>query len=157
METVLRVAFIYAFLMAALRVIGKREFGQLAPFDLVVLLLIPELFQQALVRDDFSITNAIIGVSTLLVLVFATSLVSYRSPRVARMIEGVPSVLVQHGRLIEHNLTRERVSPDEVLGAVHRNGLERLAQVKWAILGADGKISVIPWDQEGPPASHEPD
>jgi uncharacterized membrane protein YcaP (DUF421 family) len=154
METVLRVAFIYVFLMVALRVIGKREFGQLAPFDLVVLLLIPELFQQALVRDDFSLTNAIIAVTTLLALVFLTSAVSYRSPRLARVIEGVPTVLVQDGRLIEHNLNREHVSPEEVLNAVHRNGLEQLAQVKWAILGADGKISVVPREQK---ASSSPD
>ncbi|MGH7470404.1 MAG: DUF421 domain-containing protein [Longimicrobiales bacterium] len=149
METVLRVTFIYVFLMIALRIIGKREFGQLAPFDLVVLLLIPELFQQALLRDDFSLTNAVVGVSTLFVLVFATSLVSYRSPRMSRILEGVPIVLVQHGQLVEPNLTRERISPEEVLAAVNRDGLEQLAQVKWAILGADGKISVIPWDRHG--------
>ena len=62
METVIRVAIVYVFLMAALRFLGKREFGQLSPFDLVVLLMIPELVSQALVREDFSLTNAIVAV-----------------------------------------------------------------------------------------------
>ena len=153
METVLRIAFVYFFLMIALRLMGKREFGELAPFDLLVLLLIPELFQQSMVREDFSLTNSVIGVSTLLSLVFLTSLFSYRSRRVDRMVSGSPSVLVQHGYLVPHNLHRERVTPDEILSAMHKVGLERMEQVKWGILETDGKISIVPWRPE---ESHAP-
>lgn len=149
METVIRVVLIYLFLMVALRLMGKREFGELAPFDFVVLLLIPEMFSQAMVREDFSLTNALIAVSTLLCLVFATSLLNYRFERVGRAIAGTPTVLVRHGSLVPHNLDRERVAPGEVLDAMHASGLHRMSEVRWAILETDGKITVIPWEPSG--------
>lgn len=144
METVIRITFIYLFLMVALRIMGKREFGQLAPFDLLVLLLIPELFQQSMVREDFSLTNALIGVCTLLSLVFMTSVLAYRSRVAGEVIEGQPVVLVQDGELRPESLDRERVTPSEVLDAVHRVGLERMEQVRWAILSTAGEIHVVP-------------
>lgn len=149
METVIRVVLIYLFLMFALRVMGKREFGELAPFDFVVLLLIPEIFSQAMVREDFSLTNALIAVSTLLTLVFATSVLNYRFDRVGRAVAGVPTVLVRHGLLVPHNLDRERVAPGEVLDAMHAAGLHRMDEVRWAILETDGRITIIPWHARG--------
>lgn len=156
METVLRVIIIYLFLMVALRLMGKREFGEMAPFDIVVLLLIPEMFSQAMVREDFSLTNALVAVSTLLVLVFATSLLSYRFKAVGRAVAGVPAVLVRHGTLVRRNLDHERVSPEEVLDAMHAAGLHAMEQVRWAILESDGRITVIPWQPSGgmPPEQH---
>jgi uncharacterized membrane protein YcaP (DUF421 family) len=149
METVWRVAAIYLFLMLALRTMGKRDMGQLAPFDLVILLLIPELFSQAMVREDFSLTNAFVGVSTLLSLVFLTSVISYLDKRVERVVEGQPTVLVQHGLLVPAAMNRERVAPEEILAHMHNAGLERMEQVKWGILETDGKISFVPWEQGG--------
>ena len=149
METVLRVGFVYFFLMISLRLLGKREFGELSPFDLVVLLMIPELVSQALVREDFSMTNAVIGVATLLTLVWFTSVAAYRSERLGTLINGAPVVLVQHGFLVPEALNHERITPGQVLEAMHSAGLERMEQVKWAILGSDGKIAVVPWVQEG--------
>ena len=146
METVVRVVIIYLFLMVALRLMGKREFGELAPFDFVVLLLIPEMFSQGIVREDFSLTNALIAVSTLLALVFLTSLLNFRFAAVGRAVAGVPAVLVRHGYLVPSNLERERVAPGEVLDAMHAAGLHRMEQVRWAILETDGRITVIPWD-----------
>lgn len=144
METVIRIAIVYFFLMLCLRVLGKREFGQLAPFDLVTLLLIPEIVQQAIVGEDFSMTNALIGLSTLFVLVYLTSLVSYRNKKLGQIIEGRPTVLVSRGRLVPANLNLERVSPDEIYGEMHHVGLASLDQVQWGILEADGKISFVP-------------
>jgi uncharacterized membrane protein YcaP (DUF421 family) len=155
METVIRILVIYLFLMLALRIMGNREFGELAPFDIAVLLLIPEIFSQAMVREDFSLTNAIIGVATLLVLVFATSVLNYRFRSVGRAIAGVPTVLVRHGFMVPHNLDRERVSPDEVLDAMHAAGLHRMDEVRWAILETDGRITVIPWHPTGRQPEHE--
>lgn len=158
METVIRVAVVYVFLMAGLRFLGKREFGQLSPFDLVVLLMIPELVSQSLVREDFSLTNAIIGVSTLMTLVFMTSLLSHRFPKVDKVISGEAAVLVQHGALVPEAMNRERVNPGEVMEAVFTAGLEAMEQVKWAILGTDGRISVIPWQPgETTPRPERPD
>jgi uncharacterized membrane protein YcaP (DUF421 family) len=147
METVLRVAAVYIFLMVALRVMGKRDLGQLAPFDLVILLLIPELFSQALVREDFSLTNAIIGVSTLLGLVFLTSVIVHLARGASKVIEGTPTVLVRHGFLVPEAMNRERVGPEEILSQMHKSGLERMSQVKWGILETDGMISFVPWEQ----------
>ena len=144
METVIRVAVIYLFILVGLRVLGKREFGQLSPMELVVLLLVPELASQALVREDFSATNALIGISTLFLLVFLSSLVMHLSKRAEKLIEGSPTVLVHSGQMVEKNMAKERVSPDEVFGAMHVAGLEQLDQVRWAILGTDGKIAIVP-------------
>jgi uncharacterized membrane protein YcaP (DUF421 family) len=149
METVMRVVLIYLFLMVALRLMGKREFGELAPFDFVVLLLIPEMFSQAILREDFSLTNAVVAVSTLLTLVFATSLLNYRFRAFGRMVAGAPAVLVRHGLLVPKHLDRERVSPGEVLDAMHAAGLHRMNEVRWAILETDGRITVIPWEPSG--------
>lgn len=147
METVWRVAVIYLFLMVALRTMGKRDVGRLAPMELVILLLIPELVSQGLIREDFSITNAIIGVSALLGLAFLTSVITFMSKPIAHLTEGKPTVLVQHGFLVPEHMSRERISPDEVLAQMHKTGLEHMAQVKWGILETDGTISFVPWEQ----------
>lgn len=146
METVIRVGIIYVFLLAALRLMGKREFSQLAPFELVTLLMIPEIVAQAMVRDDFSLTNAFIGVTTLLSLVFLTSVAAFLSRKIGTLIDGTPVLLVQHGRLLSDRMARERISPDELLSEMHRSGLETMPQVKWAVLEPDGNITIIPWE-----------
>jgi uncharacterized membrane protein YcaP (DUF421 family) len=145
MEIVVRVAIIYVFLMLGLRVIGKREFGQLTPFELVTLLLIPEIVTKALTGQDYSLTAAFIGVSTLLVLVFLTSLLAYRFPSFGRFTEGRPALLARAGMLVPATLHRERVSPDEIRLELHKYGLEEWAQVKWALLEVDGSITLVPW------------
>ncbi len=147
METVWRVAAIYIFLMVAIRVMGKRDIGQLAPFDLVILLLIPEIVSHGLIGEDYSLTNGLVGVGTLLSLVFLTSVVVFLSKGASDVVEGQPTVLVQHGYLVTENLNRERVAPGEILAQMHLAGLERMSQVKWGILETDGKISFVPWEQ----------
>ena len=144
METVLRVAAIYLFVFVGLRVMGKREFGQLSAIELVTLLMIPEIVSQALTGNDDSITNAFVGVSTLLVLVFATSMLAHRFKKVEVAIGGVPSVLVHNGKLFERTLNTERVSPDEIFAEMHKAGLQTLDEVEWAILESDGKIAIVP-------------
>lgn len=148
METVFRVAFVYIFVWACFRVLGKRELTQMSPFELVTLLFIPQLFSRALTRQDYSMTNAVIGASTLFLLVFLTSAASYRSNRFARIVEAQPRVLVRRGQLVEAHLDRERIPARDVFSAMHKVGLERLDQVEWAILEGDGKISLIPSGRE---------
>jgi uncharacterized membrane protein YcaP (DUF421 family) len=148
MEIVVRVALIYVFLMFGLRVIGKREFGQLTPFELVTLLLIPEIVSKALTGQDYSLTAGFIGVSTLLALVFLTSLLAYRFPPFARFTEGRPALLARRGTLVPESLHRERVSPDEIRLELHKYGLEEMSQVKWALLEVDGSITLVPWDPQ---------
>jgi Predicted membrane protein len=144
MEIVLRVAVIYLFVMFGLRVIGKREFAQLTTLELVTIMLIPEIVSQALTREDASVAGALIGVSTLFCLVFFTSVLMQKSKKVEDVISDKPALLVAHGKFLEDSMNQERVTPGEVFNEMHRAGLERLEQVKWAVLESDGKISIIP-------------
>lgn len=147
METVLRVLFVYLFLLFALRVMGKREFSEITPIELVMLLLIPELLQEALVGHDPSLTNSLIAICTLFLLVFLNSVVTYLNPRAERVVESSPSVLAHEGRLVERNMRKERITPDELLSTIHLQGYEELDQVKWAILQSNGQIAVIPKEE----------
>jgi uncharacterized membrane protein YcaP (DUF421 family) len=147
METVVRITFVYLMLMLFFRVIGKRELSQMSSFELVTLMIIPEIVAQSMVREDFSLTNAVIGVSTLFGLVIATSILTHKFRHFAEFTEGKPTVLVHNGRLIEEALNLERIQPEEIFSEMHQVGLEELQQVKWAILEPDGKISIIPHPQ----------
>jgi uncharacterized membrane protein YcaP (DUF421 family) len=144
METVLRVVLVYSAILIGLRLIGKREFGQLSPIELVSLLLIPELVSQSVLGDDFSLTNGLIAVSTLLSLVFLTSLAMHLHGGLERTLSGAPTLLVAEGRLLEEQLDRERISPEELFNELHKAGLTRLDQVRWAILKVDGRIAIVP-------------
>ncbi|WP_437949807.1 YetF domain-containing protein [Sorangium sp. So ce296] len=148
METVARVAFVYVFLAVAFRVLGKRELSSLSPFELVTLMLIPEIVSQALVREA-SLANALAGVSTLLVLVFLTSILTHLSPRASKVIDGTPTVLVANGRILEDACNRQRIQPEEIVSEMHKSGLAHLSQVRWAILEADGDLTIIP--EQGQP------
>ncbi len=150
METVIRVAIIYFFLMIGLRILGKREFGQMSPLELLTLLLVPELVTQAMSREDFSMTNGLVGVSTLFILSYMTSLAVHRSKRVETLVGGEPSVLVAHGKFQADTMNQERVTPDEIYNELHNAGLEKLEQVRWAILESDGQIAIVPEQQPLP-------
>lgn len=150
METVIRIASVYVVVLVGFRIMGKRELGQLAPSELVTLLLIPEIFAQSIIGEDFSMVTALTAVSTLLALVYITSLAAHASPRFRDVVEAKPAVLVAHGKLVEANLDRERVTPDEVFTEMHMAGVEVLSQVKWAILEPDGKIAIVRCDDERP-------
>lgn len=149
MDIVVRVALIYLFLMVGFRIMGKREFGQLTPFELVTLLLIPEIVSKALTGQDYSITAAFIGVSTLLALVFLTSVLTFRYTRFRRITEGRPAILARDGALVDETMTRERISPEEVEIELHKYGLEEVTQVRWAMLEVDGSITIVPTDGQG--------
>jgi uncharacterized membrane protein YcaP (DUF421 family) len=144
METVIRVFIIYIFILVGLRILGKREFGQLSPLELVSLLMIPEIVTKALTGEDYSLTNALIGVSTLFSLVFLTSVLMQWSRKAEHIIAGKPAVLVYDGNYVPDNMNRERITPDEIFTEMHKSGLEKLEQVKWAVLEPDGKISIVP-------------
>jgi uncharacterized membrane protein YcaP (DUF421 family) len=147
-ETAPRIAFVYFFLMVALRVMGKREMSEMSPFELITLLFVPEIFSAALAQGEYTMTHATMGVATLLSLVSLTSLATFRSQRLERLVEGQPSILVHDGQFLERNLKRERVTPEEVFTEMHKVGVERLAQVQWAILEVDGRIAIIRRDRD---------
>ena len=145
MATVIRVFVAYVVLWAAFRVLGKRELTRMSPLELVLLLLIPQLFSRALTRQDYSLTNAIIGATTLLALVFLSSAMTYRSRPVAKVMLSRATVLVADGRFIVDALHEERVLPTEVYDAIQKAGLTSVEQVQWAILQSDGAIAIVPY------------
>jgi uncharacterized membrane protein YcaP (DUF421 family) len=114
--------------------------------------MIPEILSPALNREDTSVAGAMVGVTTLILLVFATSLVTFRSTKAERVIEGGPTVLARRGRFDAEAMARERVTPSEVYAEMHRSGVAELAEVRWVILEADGKITVVPMQPPGPGA-----
>jgi uncharacterized membrane protein YcaP (DUF421 family) len=145
MESVFRGVAIYIGLLAVMRLSGRRSLGQMTPFDLVLLLIVAETTQQALLGEDYSVTNSLLLIVTL----FATdALFSYAkqwSTGMAKWIDGQPTVLISLGKLDARALERSRISLDEILDAAReQQGLERLSQIRFAVLEISGTISIIP-------------
>jgi len=145
MDTVLRAAAIYAILLIAVRLSGRRTLSELTTFDFILLLVISEAVQQGLVGDNKSVTSAIITVVTLVLINVGFSFVKTRIPWVEKFLEGVPTVLVENGRPLTDRMKKARVSEDDIMvSARELQGLERMDQIKFAILEAGGRITIIP-------------
>jgi uncharacterized membrane protein YcaP (DUF421 family) len=144
MDNILRIVVVYLFLMVVLRALGKRELSEMSPFDLVTLLLIPEIVSDSLIAEDHSLTASLVGVCTLLTLVALTSFLTYRFKRARKVIEGRLSVLVRDGKFQEETMHRERIECDDIYAEMRRAGIDDLHAVRWAILETDGKISIVP-------------
>lgn len=145
MESVIRGAAVYLILLVIMRLSGRRTLAQMTPFDFVLLLIIAETTQQALLGDDFSITNALVLIVTLIVIDIGLSYLKEWSPAAAKLLEGTPTVLVRDGKVDRHALRRSRVEESDILVAARqKQGLESMAEVKHAVLENDSGISVIP-------------
>jgi len=124
---------------------GRRTLGQMTTFDFVLLLIIAETTQQALLGEDFSLTNAGLLIVTLMVIDIGLSLLRERWPRLDRLIEGLPLILVEDGRLIKERVEQSRVDEEDILAAARESqGIERMDQIKYAVLERNGGISIIP-------------
>ncbi len=148
MDFVIRIVLVYVVLMIGFRLLGKRELSKLSPFELVTLLIIPEIVAPAMTAGDHSLVGALVGVTTLWVLALVNSMLSYRTSWFRHVTESPPAVLVHDGRLVPGNLHRDRIRPDEVYSEMRLNGIEELGQVKWAILEPGGKVSFVRHDGE---------
>jgi uncharacterized membrane protein YcaP (DUF421 family) len=145
MESVLKAFVIYFALWALLRITGRRTMGELSAFDLILFLVIGGATQRALVGQDYSLTTALVIVSTLVAIDVALSLIKREWSLVSRIIEGAPMVVVDNGKPLAARLRRARITIEDVLQAARQtHGLERIEQVKFAILEANGDISIIP-------------
>jgi uncharacterized membrane protein YcaP (DUF421 family) len=144
MEQILRSIGIYAFLMIAFRICGKRTLKDITVFDFVLLLVLSEGVQQALTSDDFSLVNAWVIVATFLFLDVLMSLLKRRFRAVDRLMDGEPIIIVRSGVPLEERMAKERIDMDEVLEAARQNGLESVEQIKYAVLERNGSISIIP-------------
>jgi uncharacterized membrane protein YcaP (DUF421 family) len=143
MDLVLRAIFLYFFVFAITRVIGRRELSQLAPFDIILLIVAGDAIQQGLTQDDYSLTGAVLVVGTIALLQLFTSYASFRFVRLRPLLEGEPIVIIQDGKLLDRNLQRERLTKEEVEEEARQQQIASLDQVEWAILENSGKISFL--------------
>ncbi|MFY9551409.1 MAG: YetF domain-containing protein [Thermoanaerobaculia bacterium] len=143
-EFLARGIVVYAFLIALLRLTGKRQVGQLAPFDLVLLLVLSNAVQNSMNGGDNSLVGGLISATTLVVLNWIVGLATFRSKRLAVVIEGRPQVLIHNGQLFEDVLNRAKLTHHELNAALRQSGVACIADVHSAILENNGNISVTP-------------
>lgn len=145
MDPVLRATAIYLGVLVILRLSGKRTMAQITVFDFVLLLIVGEATQQGLLGDDFSITNALLVILTLIGIERVADLLSLKSDRVDRLLEGGSVVVLENGRPLDERLRQLRIGLDDILEQARSSqGIERLDQIKYAVLERSGQISVIP-------------
>jgi uncharacterized membrane protein YcaP (DUF421 family) len=154
-EVVLRTALVYLFLVAVLRISGKRQVGQLSVLELVVILVISDAVQNSMVGDNTTLWGGLVAVLTLVALDLALKTLARRSKPVRVAIEGEPRLLVRDGRLLERAIEAEGLEADEIRAAIRSHGLASVEDVRFAVLETDGSISVIPRD-EGQRTSNRP-
>jgi uncharacterized membrane protein YcaP (DUF421 family) len=143
MDIVLRCAVIFVFLFVIMRAIGRRELSQLQPFDILLLVVLGDLITQGALQSDLSLTGSLLAVGTFAILSVAVSYLSFRFARLRPILDGEPIVVVQDGRVLERNLRRERLTIDDIEEEARQQGIERLGDVKWAVLETTGRISFI--------------
>jgi uncharacterized membrane protein YcaP (DUF421 family) len=155
MDIVLRATVIFFVLFLLVRVMGKRELAQLTPFELIVLIVMGDLVQQGVTHNDFSVTGAILAVTTMGFWAIAISLLSFHSRRAESFFDGEPRVVVHDGKVVQENLRRDRLTRAEILSEMRLSGIRQLSDVEWAILEPRGKMSFIqrPGASAGAPKS----
>jgi uncharacterized membrane protein YcaP (DUF421 family) len=144
MDAVIRALAVYVFLVVLFRITGRRSLAQITTFDFVLLLIVSEATQQGLLGNDFSLTNAFLVILTLIGTDLALSLFSGRWPALNRWVNSLPLVLVQDGQSLDERMNKARVDQQDILEKARQQGLERMEQIKYAVLERDGGISIIP-------------
>jgi len=143
MDIALRSIFLFFFVYLLMRVLGRRELSSLEPFDLILLVVLGDAIQQGLTQDDYSVTGAVIVISTIGTLAVMTSYLNFRVPWVRRVLDGRPIVLLQDGKVIARNMRRERITVDELAEEARGQQISSLDDVQWAVFEPSGKISFI--------------
>jgi uncharacterized membrane protein YcaP (DUF421 family) len=141
-EIVLRAVIVYAFLLGLLRVTGKRQVGQLSPFDLVLLLVLSNAVQNSMNAGDNSLVGGLISAATLVALNYLIGVATYRSKRMERLVEGRPQVLIHNGKLYEDIMAEAQLTHHEVEAALRQGGCASIHEVHYAMLENNGSISV---------------
>ena len=144
MDLVIRAVVAFVFILMVTRAVGRRELGRLEPFDLILLVVTGDLIQQGITQSDYSITGALLVITTMALLTVAASYLGFRFRAARAVLEGEPLVLVENGRVIDGNLRRERLAVAEVEAEARKQQIESLEDVRWAVLETSGDISFIP-------------
>jgi uncharacterized membrane protein YcaP (DUF421 family) len=154
MDIVLRASVMFAVMYLLLRLLGKRELGQMTPFELVTLVVLGDLMQQGVTQSDFSLVGASLAIATFAFWSVALSWLSYLFPRAERVLEGEALVLICNGELIQKNLRRDRITRSEIESEMRLAGIGSMKDVAWALLEPNGRMSFIrhPAKDAGTPA-----
>jgi uncharacterized membrane protein YcaP (DUF421 family) len=151
MEIVVRAAVMFFVLFVLVRASGKRELAQMSAFELVLLMVLGDVVQQAITQEDMSMTGGTIAAATLTLLVVLLGVVTYRFPKVRTVVEGVPVIVIRRGEVIEAALRIERLTADELVAEARQHGIVDLATVDLCVLETDGRFSFIVDDASTPP------
>jgi uncharacterized membrane protein YcaP (DUF421 family) len=150
MDTVIRAVVIYLFLFIVFRIAGKRSLAEVTTFDFILLLIIGEAVSDALSSGDHSITNAAILVVTLIGIDILISLFTERSRLFSKLVDSVPLILIDNGELLKDRMEKVRVGEEDLLQyAREAQGIERLDQIKYAVLEKSGGVTIIPKEKKG--------
>src|SRR5688500_13250964 len=144
MDIVARSAVAFLILFLLLRVIGRRELSTMEPFDLILLVVIGDLIQQGVTQSDMSFTGSMLAIGTFAILTVLASWLVYRFRSLRKVLDEEPLIILQDGKLIEHNLRHERLTEEEVAAAARQQQIASLDTVAWAVLEGNGRISFIP-------------
>jgi uncharacterized membrane protein YcaP (DUF421 family) len=144
MDLVLRSVVAFSGILFFTRIIGRRELASMEPFDLILLIVLGDLIQQGVTQNDFSVTGALIVISTISILTVIVSYANFRVRWLRPIFEGGPIILIENGQVIERNLRRERLTVEEVEAQARQQSIESIERVKWAVLERNGRISFIP-------------
>jgi uncharacterized membrane protein YcaP (DUF421 family) len=145
MDAMVRAAGIYFFLYIVFRIAGKRSMSDMNAFDLLLLLIISEATQQAMVDQDHSFTHAMVLITTLVGLDILLSLFKQKSKKAEKLLDSVPLLIVENGKMIKENADKERVDEDDILQAARElHGISRIDEIRYAVLERNGTITVIP-------------
>lgn len=147
LQIVLRTAVIYLLVLIGVRLSGKREVGQMTPFDLTLLLLLSNSVQNAMTGPDTSLAGGAIAAGTLLILNYFVAELSGTNRRFRRLIQGQPTLLIHDGKTIEAHMAKEHVSVDELQRALREHGINAIDQAALAVLEVDGSISCLKYDE----------
>jgi uncharacterized membrane protein YcaP (DUF421 family) len=143
MDLVLRCLVLFPLVVVLVRIVNRRELSSMQPFDVVLLVVIGDLVQQGITQNDFSVTGAAIVVTTITLLSMATAYLNWRFSGVRTTLEGEPIILVQHGRPLEHNLRRQRITLAELQAQARQRNISSLDRVAYAVLETNGRISFL--------------
>ncbi len=147
-ELVLRPFVVYLFLLVLLRLTGKRQVGQLSPFDLVLLLVLSNAVQNSLGGGDESLIGGLIAATTLVALNYLVGYLTYKSRTIEALAEGRPQVLIQRGQLLKEVQRSAHLSEFELESVLRQHGCERVEEVRCAVIETSGAITVIPYDDK---------
>jgi uncharacterized membrane protein YcaP (DUF421 family) len=143
-EKILRTLVVYVFLLIGLRLGGKRELGMLNPFDLVVLLVLSNTLQNAIIGPDNSVFGGLFGAATLLAINYLVVRYLFTHPKLERYVEGSAVILIQEGKINRRNMRRELITDDELKSRARLQGIEDLASVKCARIEVGGALTFVP-------------